>query len=129
MAPSRSRWGTGAYGALLPLRQRDENIHFGPYLPGQRLSNTAITLMNCGQAAVDITGWELSGGAGLTYTFKPGTVIPGDGGMLHVTPDVRAFRTYQRWLGGGGSIGLFVQGGFDTKLIGKWQMARIPPRK
>jgi hypothetical protein len=49
-----------------------------------------VELRNTNNYAVDISGWRLDGG--VSFTFKPGTVIPANL-SLHVSPDVRAFRT------------------------------------
>jgi len=63
-----------------------------------------IELFNPNADAVDISGWQLTGG--VRTTFQPGTVIPA-GGTLYVSPDVTAFRN--RATGPTGNQRLFVQ--------------------
>lgn len=70
-----------------------------------------IELRNPGPAAVDISGWRLTGG--VEHAFKPGTVIPA-GDSLYVSPNVAAFRA--RTTGPRGGQGLFVQGNFAGHL-------------
>jgi len=70
-----------------------------------------IELINNGNTAVDMSGWQISDG--VDYTFKPGVVLPA-GGSLYVSPNVRAFRA--RPAGPSGSQGLFVQGNFKGHL-------------
>ncbi|QJE95288.1 lamin tail domain-containing protein [Luteolibacter luteus] len=50
-----------------------------------------IELVNPGTAAVDISDWLLRG-AGGSFTFKGGTVVPA-GGSIFVSPNVRSFRS------------------------------------
>ncbi len=69
-----------------------------------------IELRNPNDVAVDISGWQLSGG--VRTTFQPGTVIH-PGGTLYVSPDVVAFRN--RAGGPTGGMRLFVQG-YDGHL-------------
>lgn len=49
-----------------------------------------LSLTNPNSYAVDISGWELTGG--IRFQFKPGTVIPSRS-LLFVSPSVRAFRS------------------------------------
>ncbi|MEE8046615.1 MAG: lamin tail domain-containing protein, partial [Dehalococcoidia bacterium] len=70
-----------------------------------------ISIINSGAAAVDISGWQITGGVG--FTFQSGTVVPA-GGTLYVSPDVVAFRA--RSTGPSGNQGLFVQGGYSGHL-------------
>ncbi len=79
-----------------------------------------LVLRNTTAAAVDLSGWTLSGG--VAYTFPGGTVIPsGDGtagsnyqGLLHVVRDAYGFR--QRTTGPTGGQRRFVQGNYSGQL-------------
>lgn len=70
-----------------------------------------VELRNTNSFAVDISGWELDGGA--RHRFHPGTVIPA-GLSLYVVPSVSAFRT--RAMSPKGGEGRFVQGGYNGHL-------------
>ena len=70
-----------------------------------------IELTNPNSIAVDISGWQLTGG--VQHTFAPGTVIPA-GGSLYVSPNVTAFRS--RATGPSGGQGLFVQGNYSGHI-------------
>jgi hypothetical protein len=70
-----------------------------------------LKLVNPTAEAVDISGWQLTGG--IQHAFRPGTVLPA-GGALYVTPDAAAFR--QRESGPSGGQGLLVQGGYEGHL-------------
>jgi hypothetical protein len=80
-------------------------IEFNPTSGNQ--DEEYIRLDNPNGAAVDISGWQLTGGVG--YTFPPGTVIPASG-SLYVTPDVLTFLA--RATGPSGGQELFVQGNY-----------------
>ncbi|NQU25268.1 MAG: lamin tail domain-containing protein, partial [Candidatus Nealsonbacteria bacterium] len=64
-----------------------------------------LQLLNTNPFAVDISGWQLTGG--VETTFQPGTVIPA-GDTLYISPSVTAFRG--RATAPTGGMGLFVQG-------------------
>ncbi len=70
-----------------------------------------IELLNPNAVAVDISGWQLTGG--VQHTFHPGTVLP-PGRSLYVSPNVNAFRV--RAAGPGGGQGLFVQGNYTGHI-------------
>ena len=70
-----------------------------------------IELTNPNTVAVDISGWQFTGG--VDYTFAPGVVIPA-GGTLYVSPNVNAFRARQTGPSGGQS--LFVQGNYSGRI-------------
>ena len=70
-----------------------------------------IQLTNPNPIAVDISGWQLSGG--VKFTFKPGTVITSNG-VLYVTPDLKMFRTRTTTPKSG--QGLFVIGDYKGQL-------------
>ncbi len=70
-----------------------------------------IELVNINEFAVDISGWQLTGG--VEHTFKAGTVIPA-GQSLYISPNVRVFRA--RASGPSGGQGLFVQGNYAGHL-------------
>ncbi|MCP4744000.1 MAG: hypothetical protein GY871_17485, partial [Actinomycetales bacterium] len=89
-------------------------IDFGPidYNPDSGIQDEEyIQLDNPNGVAVDISGWELTGG--VEHTFRPGTVIPA-GGSLYVTPDLPTFLA--RATGPGGGQQLFVQGNYDGHI-------------
>ena len=119
----------GGYGSLIPSAQIDPQIAFGAGVEAGQVAQSALILVNCSMTAVDISNWTLTGGKGRTYQFKPGVVIPGNGGRLYVTPDVRAFRTNQLQQRSADLLGLFVQGGFPAELLGTIQGGRLvrPP--
>ena len=70
-----------------------------------------LELFNPLSTAVDISGWQLTGG--VTFQFRPGTVIPA-GDRLFVSPNPVAFRA--RSSGPSGGQTLFVQGGYTGYL-------------
>ncbi|MCA9213723.1 MAG: lamin tail domain-containing protein, partial [Planctomycetales bacterium] len=70
-----------------------------------------IKLDNPNDAAVDISGWRITGG--IEHVFKPGTIIPSNG-SIYVSPNVRTFRA--RETGPSGGQGLFVQGNYEGHL-------------
>ncbi len=84
------------FGDLIPDGDGTIDLAFGELTLGSGPSRTAATVVNCGDNGVDISGWTLTGGSGERYTFRPGVVIPAQGGVLYVTPDVAAFRAGQR---------------------------------
>ena len=70
-----------------------------------------IELVNPNDVAVDLSGWQLTGG--VEWQFPAGTVLPA-GWSLYVTPNAQAFRA--RETGPSGGQGLFVQGNYDGHL-------------
>ena len=58
-----------------------------PSIPFQERDEEWVELFNRGTAAVDLTGWEFSGG--ISYDFPAGTSIPA-GGYLIVAKDAAA---------------------------------------
>ncbi|MCH8047948.1 MAG: CotH kinase family protein [Planctomycetes bacterium] len=70
-----------------------------------------IELVNPNATAVDLSGWQLTGG--VDFAFQPGTVIP-SGGTLYLSPNVTAFRA--RATGPSGGQRLFVQGGYSGHI-------------
>jgi hypothetical protein len=84
-------------------------IEFSPASGNQ--DEEFIELANNSAAAVDISGWRLTGG--VEMTFQPGTVIP-SGGTLYVSPDVAAFRA--RGASPTGGEGHFVQGDYGGHI-------------
>ncbi len=71
-----------------------------------------VAIMNHSADAVDVSDWVLRG-AGGSFTFEPGTVIA-PSGVIHVSPNVKGFRTRPSWPGGGGLN--FVVGPFTRHL-------------
>jgi hypothetical protein len=79
-----------------------------------------IQIVNTGAAAVDVSGWRISGG--IEFRFQAGTVIPANS-SLYVSPDVRAFRA--RSTGPTGGQGLFVQGNYAGHLSNLGQTLQL----
>jgi hypothetical protein len=89
-------------------------IQFGAYEynpPSGNQDEEYLELVNPNPYAVDISGWQLTGG--VAHVFPPGTVLIA-GGRLYVSPDVRAFRS--RTSSPKGGEGRFVQGGYKGHL-------------
>ena len=70
-----------------------------------------LEIVNSNSFAVDVSGWELTGG--VEMTFQGGTVIPANSTM-YVSPNVAAFRA--RGSGPTGGQGRFVVGGYQGHL-------------
>ena len=70
-----------------------------------------IRLNNPTSAAVDLSGWELTGG--ISHTFLAGTVVP-SGGSLYVVKDVKAFMA--RSTGPSAGQKLVIQGNYNGQL-------------
>ncbi len=70
-----------------------------------------IELVNPNSFAVDVSGWELTGG--VRHTFRLGTVIPSNS-SLYVSPDSAAFRA--RTVGPRGGQSLLVQDAYRGHL-------------
>ncbi len=94
-------------------------VEVGDFNPTSgRQDQEYLLLRNTNAFAVDITGWELSGG--VEYAFPPGTVIPGGGGasgnigLLYVTANPYAFR--QRTSGPGSNQFCLVSGPYSGQL-------------
>ncbi|NQU26554.1 MAG: CotH kinase family protein, partial [Candidatus Nealsonbacteria bacterium] len=106
LAPARN--SLYASGLLPPAQVGNAAIDFGAveYNPASgNQDDEYIQLLNTNPVAVDISGWQLTGG--VETTFQAGTVIPA-GDTLYVSPDVTAFRG--RATAPTGGMGLFVQG-------------------
>jgi hypothetical protein len=101
--------------AGIPLDQPGDaviRIHSLEYNPSSgNQEQEFICLTNPLPYAVDISGWELSGG--VQFTFKPGTVM-GTNSVLYVSPNVVAFRA--RTTNPRGGQGHFVVGKYDGQL-------------
>lgn len=78
-------------------------IEFSP--PSGNQDEEYIEISNPHSIAVDISGWQITGG--VEHSFHPGTVIA-SGGSLFVTPDVNTFRARAASPKGGESR--FIQG-------------------
>lgn len=74
-------------------------------------SEEYVRLRNNNNTAIDISGWELTGG--IQHTFHGGTVIPA-GGSLYVVADVIAFQN--RSTGPTGGQQRFIQGNYQGQL-------------
>lgn len=77
----------------IPLEQpADVLVQIGPLEFRAASGNPAeewVAVTNANTYAVDISGWELTGG--VRFRFKPGTVLPAHTAAF-VSPDVKAFR-------------------------------------
>jgi hypothetical protein len=104
----------GGVAGIPDSQPQDAFVTFGDYDYNPVSGNQEeeyIVLINPNTYAVDISGWQITGG--VEHTFAPGTVIIA-GGWLHVSPNVRAFR--QRLVPPTGGQGLFVQGNYRGHL-------------
>ena len=79
-----------------------------------------IEVLNHNGIALDVSGWEMTGGVRLT--FRPGTVIPANS-RLFASRNVAAFRA--RASGPGGGQGLFVQGNYEGQLSARGESLQI----
>ena len=75
------------------------------------LNEQYVQLLNTNSYAVDVSGWQVTGGIG--YKFRGGTVIPA-GEPLYLSPNVNAFRA--RTNGPSAGQNLYVQGPFAGYL-------------
>jgi len=106
-----------AYHQLIPPAQAGAGgVVFGPVVTGDAPESSAVTLVNCTLAAMDLSGWSVAATEGEPYTLRAGVVLPA-GGSVHLTPDVRAFRAYHRQQQGVANLGYFVLGGLDPALL------------
>lgn len=106
---------SGSYSAAIPNAQpADAMLVFGAYEvnpPSGNQEEEYIELVNPNAYAVDLSGWQLTGG--VEHAFLPGTVIVA-GGSLYVTPSARAF--FQRATSPTGGEGRLVQGNYRGHL-------------
>jgi hypothetical protein len=113
-----------ANGGIIPQAQLTDatielgEIEFDPASGNQ--DQEYVTLVNYGDAAVDISGWKI--GYGIEYTFRPGVVIPA-GGRLYLSPNVAAFRN--RSHSPTGNEGLLVQGNYRGHLSNAWGVVHL----
>ncbi len=104
----------GGTAGIPDAQPQDVTLSFGAYDYNPASGNQDeeyIELINPNSYAVDLSGWELTGG--VEHTFLPGTVLVA-GGSLYVSPNVRAFRS--RATGPTGGQGRFVQGNYKGHL-------------
>jgi len=105
----------GSYSAAIPNTQpANPSIKFGAYDYNPASGNQDeeyIELTNPNIYAVDISGWQISGG--IEHSFLPGTILIA-GGRLYVSPNVKAFRS--RSTSPKGGEGWFVQGNYKGHL-------------
>ncbi len=105
----------GSYSAAIPNAQpHDATIllaecDFNPISGNQ--DEEYIILVNPNAYAVDISGWQITGG--VEHTFLPGTVLV-SGGAIYVSPNARAF--LNRTTRPRGGEGRFVQGNYKGHL-------------
>ena len=86
------------------------NIHQTDYDAGLE-TDEYIRLDNPNGVAVDISGWQLTGG--VNHVFSPGTVIPSNS-TLYVVGDVVGFKN--RTSGPSGGQELFIQGNYQGTI-------------
>lgn len=115
-----NRDGRG-YGALIPPAQAAAGaLIFGATVAGSTPETAALTLVNCTDAALDISGWTLAVASGedaaAPYTLRGGVVLPPQG-QLYLTADGRAFRDEQRQQQGVATLGYFVQSGLAPEWL------------
>lgn len=115
---------SNAANRLIPLPQEiSPPITFGEVDPNPADGDQQkefIEIKNPTDAAVDITGWTVSGG--IDHTFRPGTVIPARD-HLYLANSALAFRS--RITGPGGGQQLFVQGGWAGSLSARGENLTI----
>src|SRR6185436_19788405 len=93
-----------------------ETVDFNPTTGNQ--GHEYFVVRNSNSYAVDISGWKISGA--VDWTFKPGTVLPGGGGVnqhqgdIFVAKDPFLFR--QGATVAGGRQYAFVQGPYSGQL-------------
>ncbi|OHB65126.1 MAG: hypothetical protein A2Y77_02430 [Planctomycetes bacterium RBG_13_62_9] len=118
---------SGSFSAAVPNAQpANPAMYFGSYDYNPASGNQDeeyIEVVNPNAYAVDITGWQLTGG--VEHTFLPGTVLPA-GGSLYVSPNVRAFRS--RTSGPAGGQGRFVQGNYNGHLSNQGETVDLADR-
>lgn len=106
---------SGSYSAAIPNAQpADAAIAFGhcEFNPASgNQDEEYIELINPNAYAVDISGWQFTGG--VEHTFLPGTVLV-SGGSLYVSPSAGAF--LNRATSPRGGEGRFVQGDYQGHL-------------
>ncbi len=106
---------TGSYSAEIPNAQPSDaavmlgDCDFNPISGNQ--DEEYLELFNPNIYAVDISGWQLTGG--IEHTFLPGTVVA-PWGTLYVTPNAWAFRN--RAITPTGGQGLYFQGNYQGHL-------------
>jgi hypothetical protein len=99
---------------IIPGSQGPVALGFGTIEASPVSGNPAegfIEIVNCNAFAVDVSGWQLTGG--VDFDFPPGTVIAAQD-SLHVAADVVAFRNRSSSPSGG--QGLFVLGPYQGSL-------------
>jgi hypothetical protein len=114
---------SAAIGGVIPAAQPPTaTVAFGEigYAPVGARETEYLTLVNEGDAAVDLSGWRLAGG--VEHTFQPGVVIPA-GGTLYLSPDTVAFRA--RATSPTGGEGRFVQGPYAGQLSDRGGLVRL----
>lgn len=106
---------TNVQRSLVPDAQRSRvPIQFGTVEVNPASGNQSeefIQLINTNDVAVDISGWQVSGG--IDHVFQSGTVIPASK-SLYLSPNVMAFRARKAEPHGG--MGLIVQGNYHGQL-------------
>jgi hypothetical protein len=104
----------GGNAGIPDAQPQNATLKFGAYHYNPASGNQDeeyLELTNPNSYAVDLSGWQLTGG--VEHTFRPGTVLV-SGGSLYVSPNVRAFRS--RTTSPKGGQGRFVQGNYKGHL-------------
>lgn len=113
-------------GRVVPPSTNEPPIAFGTLDVSPASGNQDeeyIQLLNTNDLAIDISGWQLTGG--VEHLFPGGTVIPAYG-AIYITPSAAAFRA--RAVAPKGGQGLLVQGGYQGHLsnLGETLVLRDP---
>lgn len=117
----------GSYSAAIPHAQpaavmiRFGEVESNP--PSGNQDEEYIELVNSNAYAVDLSGWQLTGG--VEHVFLPGTVIVA-GGRLMVSPNARAFLS--RTTSPRGGEGRLVQGNYKGHLSSRGETIRVLDR-
>lgn len=113
------------FGEGIPDSQRDDiSLRISKIERDTVAAQQFICITNQNSAAVDVSGWEISG-AGIEYRCRSGTIIPASA-SLYIVSDVNRFR--RRKSGPGGAQSLFVQGNWHGTLSNEGSV-RITDRK
>jgi hypothetical protein len=117
----------GSFSAAIPDAQpANPAMAFGTFDYNPTSGNQDeeyVELVNPNGYAVDISGWQLTGG--VEHTFLPGTVLVA-GGRLYLSPSVKAFRS--RSTSPTGGQGRFVQGNYKGHLSNSGETVNLTDR-
>lgn len=113
-----------AFSALLPDAQSSTPPVIIQTAEGSPASGNQdeeyLILENTGAAAVDLSGWSLTGG--VEFEFLPGTIIEGNGTLV-VSPRVEAFRARSQSPTGG--EGRNVEGNYSGQISARGELLEL----